>query len=172
MRGKHGNAAAGRRDRAELEDRATTAERRADKAEKAHADLKVTTDRQIAGLRADLAAARKERDDAAAPAVAAAEQQIRALMAEREAAEDARKNIQSKWNAATSNIIRVLKQMGLTNVEAMETLLASIMPGEPVAHYIGDGKHKSVETTLAMDRARGHRHAVDPLSALSLPAQD
>lgn len=79
MRGKHGKSAQVRRDWTELEQRATSAEQRAERLEAELAKLQEASERRLVGLRSELAEAVKARDAAALPALTAAETQIREL---------------------------------------------------------------------------------------------
>lgn len=82
MRGKHGVAAEKRRTAAELEERASSAEHRAEKAEAALAELKEKSERQIAGLRAELANSVKDRDEGTSPQLEAAHERFQQLAQE------------------------------------------------------------------------------------------
>jgi hypothetical protein len=85
-RGKHGRAAANRREAAELLTRAEKAEHRAARAEGDLAALREQTTRRLESLRTELAEARKAAEAAAAPALTAAIAQIRTLLKERDEA--------------------------------------------------------------------------------------
>jgi chromosome segregation ATPase len=167
MRGKHAKAAANRRDRAELEQRADKAEQRADRLEKDLAELRESSQRQISGLRSELSHALKARDQAASPAVAEAERKIRELKAERDAACDKLKSIQKKWNTLGGNIIGLLQGMGLKNTEAIEVLATACDPdkGMPALNWGAEQASKSsVEAVMTIQRARGQRSVIDPIS--------
>ena len=168
MRGKHGNAAKNRHERAELEQRAETAERRAERAETELADLRDSSQRSIEGLRGELSRARKDRDDAAGPALAQAEAQIRSLMAERDSAQQQYKQLYDRWQSFIRSVKGVLFGMGLTNTEAVEVLLAASTPDGSARTVIFDAnasvRKSTPEQVLAIDRARRKRSAVDPLA--------
>lgn len=165
MRGKHAKASANRRERTELEQRATRAEQRADRLDKDLATIREDSKRQVDNLRVELRQALKDRDQAAAPALTQAEERIRALMAERTEAVKQREQLQAKWDAFVRNIKDVLSGMGLTNVEAMEVLLATIMPdGSARTVHDGSGKATTAQQVIAVQRARGARNSVDLLA--------
>ena len=170
MRGKHANAAANRRAREELEQRATAAEHKAARLEKELAELREASQRQISGLRTELSGARADRDNAAAPALTQAEAKIRALMAERDEATQARDLTEEKWNACRGNLIRILKGMGLTGLEAVEALITSTTsdPAAPlkVAASPNVKNARSVAGAIFIDRAQGRRSAEDPAAVL------
>jgi chromosome segregation ATPase len=79
VKGKKGKAAANRRDFQDLERRATEGERRAEKAEAEVRELRERLEQTTTGLQRELAAMRRQRDEAAAPAVAALEQQLEVM---------------------------------------------------------------------------------------------
>lgn len=168
MRGKHGNAAKNRHERAELEQRARTAERQVVRAETELADLRDSSQRSIEGLRGELSRARKDRDDAAGPALAQAEAQIRQLMAERDSAQQQYKQLYDKWQSFIRSVKDVLYGMGLTNVEAVEVLVAASMPDGSARTVISDAnasvRKGTPEQVLVIDRARRKRGAVDLLA--------
>lgn len=164
MRGKHGNAARGRRDRAELEQRALKAEHRSGRLEKELNELRQSGQREIEALRSKLSQAIKDRDHAAAPALMQAEAQIRSLMQERDRAVKDRESMQKKWNAAASNVVEILAGMGLTRTEAMETLFTAIEPDGRTRTVNFSGRSAPPDQLVAIDRANGHRRASDPLA--------
>ncbi|MER5843187.1 hypothetical protein ABT099_23405 [Streptomyces prasinus] len=170
MRGKQGNAAKNRRDRTELEQRAVKAEQRAERLEKELVDLRESSQRRIGSLRVELGQALKERDLGAAPALSKAEERIRALTEERDQIADQLKLRDKRWHALDSNLRAVMRGMGLTDTEAIETLIAAYEPdgkARTVVHNVRQAR--STDQTLAVERARGQRSRVDPLSARRLP---
>lgn len=168
MRGKHANAAKNRRERAELEQRAETAERRAERLEKELTELRDVSRRQMSGLRTEATQARKDRDAAVAPALAQAEEQIRSLMAERDSAQQQQKDLHDRWQSFIKSIKGVLHGMGLTNTESMEVLLAATMPDGSARTVISDEtgrvRKATPEQIIAIERARGMRGTVDLLA--------
>lgn len=169
MRGKHANAAANRRERADLERRAETAERRATRAEKELAELRGSSQHSISTLRAELAQTRKDRDSTAAPALEQAEEKIRTLMAQRDTAQQERERVQERWDHFLRNVVDVLAGMGLTQAEAHETILAAVTPdGSTRTVMLNNNpsmRKATVEQILAIERARGQRGAVDRLAS-------
>ncbi|WKD36531.1 hypothetical protein [Streptomyces xanthophaeus] len=167
MRGKHSTAAATRRDRADLEERAVNAERRAIQAEAALAELRETSERRMNSLHGDIAQLRKEREAGAAPALAQAEERIRALMGERDAALGKAKNIQAKWTRCATNLRSALESAGFSGMEATEILLATISPDGKAPTVAGrDDRVRDPERLRSIQAARGQRHSADPLASI------
>lgn len=168
MRGKHGNAAQNRRDRAELEQRAEKAEQRAERLERELSHLRTSSQSQIEGLRNELSRARKDRDDAASPTLLQAEERIRALMAERDHAVEQHKKHLKQWQNMTSNLQNVLKGMGLSAGESIEAIIAAIEPDGKTRSVVAPGtvqrNDMSVEQALAIGRAQGWRSPSDRLA--------
>lgn len=129
MRGKHGVAAAKRREVAELEERAEKAEHRVARLETELTETKAQSERLIVGLRNEVNAARRASVQASAPALTAAEQSIRDLRTQKE--ELARQLALAKAETATlSKRIRVVtawindafRQVGIEDSEVGKRL--------------------------------------------------
>lgn len=166
MRGKHAASATGRREVAELEERADAAEQRAGRLAAELDSLREKAEHQLDSLRAELSRARKDRDAAAAPAVAAAEEKIRTLMVERDEARADAKDIRGKWDAFIRNIKDVLHGMGLGSFEAVEVILAAVRPDGSTTTVSNTPRRKgaTVDRIMAVERARGQRGPVDLLA--------
>lgn len=125
MRGKKGSSAANRHRFAELEQRAEKAERRAEKAEAEILDLRGRLDRETTGLRRELSDVRKQRDEAAAPAVVFLEQQLADVRRERDEALE-KADAQKKRHEAILNAFqRTLTKIGFSATEALEIVMAT-----------------------------------------------
>jgi len=129
VRGKHGVAAAKRREVAELEERAEKAEHRVARLETELTETKAQSERLIVGLRNEVNAARRASVQASAPALTAAEQSIRDLRTQKE--ELARQLALAKAETATlSKRIRVVtawindafRQVGIEDSEVGKRL--------------------------------------------------
>jgi len=168
VRGKHGNAAKNRRDRAELEQRAETAEHRAERAEKELSTLRESSERSVSALRSELSQARKDRDTAVAPALADAEAQIRTLITQRDEAQRERKEVQERWERFLRTFRDVLADLGVGQAEAIEAILASVTPDGAARTVLTDEnasmRKATTEQIIAIQRARGERGTVDRLA--------
>jgi hypothetical protein len=125
VRGKKGNAAANRRNLQDLEHRATEAERRADKAEAQVLELKERLERTTTGLQRELAEMRKQRDEAAAPAVATLEQQLVEVRQQKDAADERADAQQKRHEITFKTFKRTLMKMGFSQPEAVEIVMAT-----------------------------------------------
>jgi hypothetical protein len=162
MRGKHGNAAKNRQERAELERQAKTAEHRAEQLEKELSELRDSSQRRINSLRTLLAQAVKEREAGTGLALAQAEARIRSLTAQRDEARKQQATNLERWNAIFRNLKSVLNGMGLSNTEAIETLLASATDGQITTLTTGiQGRYgqsdEEAEKIRRIQQARGER---------------
>ncbi|GHJ21661.1 hypothetical protein [Streptomyces albus] len=165
MRGKHANAARNRRERVDLEQRAETAERLANKLNAELRELRTSSERRIDSLRAEVRQLVKDRANAVSPRLAEAEERIRVLTAERDSAIADRKEARKRWDALARNWVAVLEGMGLTGTEAVEALIASIEPDgkTQTINHRDHAKRLDTEQVIAIDRAQGIRRSTDPL---------
>ncbi|MFJ4785126.1 hypothetical protein [Streptomyces sp. NPDC088794] len=161
MRGKHGTAAQNRRERAELEQRATKAEQRVERLEKELATLRESSQRQISGLRGELGQVAKERDEATSPELAKAQEQIAKLARERNDANEYVDKMKIRWGLAFQQLKESLVAVGLTETEVME-IFAGAMDGSPKTVTAGiqgsyDQSDADRDRIRAIQRARGIR---------------
>lgn len=118
MRGKKGAQAAIRRDREELEQRATKAEHAANRLESELSALKERTDREIHNLRTALAEAKRQRDAATSPALDEAAQQLVTLREEAARGADDLDALKKGYRKLETILVRMLEQAGYTTSEA------------------------------------------------------
>lgn len=161
MRGKHANAAERRRQVAELEQRADQAEHRAEKAEAEIRDLKERLARTTTGLQRELAGMRKQRDEAAAPAVAALEELLAKLREQRDEALQKADFQEKRHFDVFVAFKRALMKMGFSHTEAVEIVAATSSDIDDNWRLIDGGEDEL--TGPALDRYRHDAEAINRL---------
>lgn len=164
MKGKKAAAAANRRDREELEQRATAAEHAANRLTGELAELQRRTENEIQALRTALADARKQRDQGASPALAEAEKRIRTLREEVEEHDAKYEELQKSYSRQFDHFVSYLRTTGLSNLEAIEVVGAGVIgrtislvaESSGVASKHADGSGEMVRRIQA---AKGFRSA-------------
>jgi hypothetical protein len=164
MRGKHGKAAANRHENADLEQRATTAERQAKNLSVELEKLKADSAQRVEGLRAQLAQARNAAKEGAVPAIVMLEEQNRALRSEREKAKQAVERgewVVKKYGEA---FCRFVEMCGFNQREAWE--LVAIATGgisldgiyaDQIGGIGGVSRRLSAKAATGIQQARGER---------------
>jgi predicted RNase H-like nuclease (RuvC/YqgF family) len=163
VKGKHANAADRRRHIEALERRAETAERQVAERTSELAALREKSELQITGLRRELAALRKQRDENASPHLDAAEQRIRSLMDEMKRADQRVEEIMRKDRARADGMFTLLMLIGFTRVEGLEILASTHGNDSVQVAGVNTGvdmraaKKLSPEAIARIQRAKGNR---------------
>lgn len=151
MKGKYANAAERRRHLAELEERATTAERARQQAEAQLAAYRQKTGAELNRMTEKLRDAVNERDAQAAPRITELEKQVEAMRQRAVKAEGEQVELRDKWRRAVVSIAEYLMSAHkYTQVEAHEVIVSCM---------------RGIQTTIALntdqiDDSLGHDQAI------------
>jgi chromosome segregation ATPase len=126
VRGKKGNAAARRREVADLEQRAVVAERRAEKLAAELTEARETSARTIKALRAELAEVKRQRDRGAHPKLQEADEAKRELYRRLGLAEGELSAWRECVAALREQVVSVLRDRAGLSWPEINTVLASI----------------------------------------------
>ena len=170
MKGKYAKTADARRAREGFEARAVTAERQVAAVREELASVQATAGTQIAALKQENTQLRAQRDEAASPALAVAEQRIRDLMSELDQARADAKQKQKLWNDAIKNATAMFKALGFTGSEALEAALMILRwYGKRTPIIVDNTAHVdglSPEQIRTLEAARGFRGSDDVVQRL------
>ncbi|MFF5404572.1 hypothetical protein ACFY8K_16975 [Streptomyces misionensis] len=146
MRGKHGNAAKNRRDRAELEQRAETAEHRAERAEKELAKVKESLARQLVALQNENRQLAEDRDNATSPALQAEHARALRLMTDLGEAKRTTRFIQDAYERTAMTVDEVLEAAGYPAEHRLRVLeaLRRFLKNEALAVNLAEHRSQSI----------------------------
>jgi chromosome segregation ATPase len=133
VRGKHANAAKNRREREELEQRAATAERRAERLDEELAATKERYERRIAALQAEATQVAQERDAAVSPELEAERKAADHLRAELRDRARAVSWIDRLWKQTVASLPATLASEGLQPEQITRVMKTLVVDGKRAA---------------------------------------
>lgn len=160
-RGKYAARADRRREFAEIEQRATVAERQRDTLAGELAKSREHNERRIAGLVREVQELREQRDAAASPRISELEAANVRLRAERNAAKVMQEEFEEARYRFDERAVKAFQKLGLSVLEARELtdiLVADDSMPRPVHAHGIQGTPSVIE---AVQRARGQRTGID-----------
>lgn len=122
MRGKHASAAAGRRDRADLEQRAALAEHLGNRLQQELAAQRSESTRRITALQEQVRLAIAERDEVTSPAMRELRERHDRVRAERDHLRPLAQTYSRKYGALINNIAAWLREEGMADAQVLRVM--------------------------------------------------
>lgn len=168
MKGKYAKRATQTRDWAALQSRAEHAEHESARLEAELSEHQAVSSRTIATLRAQLAEAKRQRDAAEGPAVAALEEQNRQLRDEKRELEASYKARDEQfWFALRRTVIAIKAAFNVPETEARELVVNAMGVSDEISATSVDEYTRGIKDPVLvkiLQRARGMRSMDDPMS--------